>query len=191
MQFIDRKTIKLDKVENQLDRFVLDFLKILKRHAKYVVISGYVSILFGRTRGTEDIDIFIERLDKKKTDAMHTELLKHYSCLNTDDVEEIYGHLQDGLALRFALKNTVIPNFEIKFAKRKGDLAALDKPLKVILPSGEILTSPIEQQIAYKRFFLGSDKDIEDANHLQKIFEGHLDNSLILKFKNIIEKSGI
>jgi hypothetical protein len=48
-----------DKVLSELDIFVLDFLNILKTYTDYVIVSGYVTILFGRARGTEDIDIIM------------------------------------------------------------------------------------------------------------------------------------
>lgn len=41
---------------SEVDKFVLDFVSILKNHFKYVIVSGYVAILFGRPRGTEDIE---------------------------------------------------------------------------------------------------------------------------------------
>ena len=63
----------------------------------------------------------------------------------------------------------------------------LKNPLRVILPSGTLLISTIEQQVAYKRFFLKSDKDIEDAEHLEKVFEGKLNNNLIQHYKKLIE----
>jgi len=39
----------------------MDFVKLLD-NAKidYVVVSGYIAIVFGRPRGTEDVDIFIK-----------------------------------------------------------------------------------------------------------------------------------
>ncbi len=40
----------------ELDLFLKQFLDVLKNHCDYVVVSGYVSITTGRTRGTEDID---------------------------------------------------------------------------------------------------------------------------------------
>jgi RecA-family ATPase len=55
-----------NKVVSKLDLFVIDFIKILEKYTDYVIVSGYVSILFGRSRGTEDIDIFIEKIDFKK-----------------------------------------------------------------------------------------------------------------------------
>jgi predicted nucleotidyltransferase len=54
--------VALDKELNVLDRFVLDFASMLDAaKIRYVVISGYVSILLGRTRTTEDVDVFIEK----------------------------------------------------------------------------------------------------------------------------------
>ena len=50
------KEIKLNKELNKLDKFVIDFCKLLDR---YVIVSGYVSILFGRSRSTEDVDLLI------------------------------------------------------------------------------------------------------------------------------------
>jgi len=40
-----------NKVVSKLDLFVVDFINILKKYMDYVVVSGYVSILFGRSRG--------------------------------------------------------------------------------------------------------------------------------------------
>ncbi|MGI0038162.1 MAG: hypothetical protein ACRD99_07370 [Nitrososphaera sp.] len=49
--------IKLDKELNDLDRLVIDFVAILNRcKINYVLVSGYVSIHFGRSRSSEDID---------------------------------------------------------------------------------------------------------------------------------------
>ena len=56
MKILNDKTIKLDRELNELDLFVLDFVKVLEKHARYVLISGYVALLFGRSRTTEDVD---------------------------------------------------------------------------------------------------------------------------------------
>ena len=56
---IDAENIYLkNKVVSKLDLFVIDFINILKKYMDYVIVSGYVSILFGRSRGTEDIDLY-------------------------------------------------------------------------------------------------------------------------------------
>lgn len=58
--------IKLKKEPNDLDRLVTDFVKILDRNSiKYVLVSGYVSILFGRSRSSEDIDMIVKRSRRK------------------------------------------------------------------------------------------------------------------------------
>lgn len=53
----------LEKRTTLLDRFVLEFLRVLDPRTPYVIVSGYVVILFGRSRGTEDVDILIPRLE--------------------------------------------------------------------------------------------------------------------------------
>lgn len=59
---VSKNRIKLNKELNDLDTFVIDFVKILdKSKIKYVLVSGYVSILFGRSRSSEDIDIIVKK----------------------------------------------------------------------------------------------------------------------------------
>ena len=53
-----------NKVFTTLDRFVLDFTELLEEYVDYVIVSGYVVILFGRARGTEDIDTIIRYIDR-------------------------------------------------------------------------------------------------------------------------------
>lgn len=189
MEFVNKKSIKLDKVMNRLDTFVLKFIKILEKYTKYVIVSGYVSILFGRARGTEDIDIFIKELNKKKFNALYKDLKKHgYWCLNTEDADEVYAYLADGLAVRFAIKNQTIPNFEIKFTKKKFQIYTFKDVLTVVTKLGKINISSIERQIAFKKYYLKSDKDLEDARHLEELFKEHIDWKKIDKYKKLIQK---
>jgi len=44
VEFISKSKIKICREISDLDSFTLDFLKILEKHSKYVVISGYVAI---------------------------------------------------------------------------------------------------------------------------------------------------
>jgi len=48
MKFIGKNTIRLAKEINALDKFVIRFVKILEKHADYVIVSGYVAILLER-----------------------------------------------------------------------------------------------------------------------------------------------
>ena len=188
MKFINKNTIKLDKEINELDKFVLKFVKILEKHAEYVIVSGYVSILFGRTRTTEDVDIFIEGLSKEKFTALYGDLKKRdYWCLNAENIDEVYSYLKDGFAARFALENQTIPNFEIKFAKDISKKSALKDTLKVETKLGNIKISSLERQIAYKRYYLKSDKDLEDAAHIEKLFKEDIDKEKVEQYRRYIE----
>ncbi|MBI4173413.1 MAG: hypothetical protein HY519_01715 [Candidatus Aenigmarchaeota archaeon] len=173
MEFVSAHTIKLDKVENELDRFVLDFVRILERHAKYVIVSGYVAILFGRNRASEDVDAFVA--DFQDFPAFVAELHDQgYWILNEDSQQEAYRMLTDGLAIRIAKQGKWQPNFEIKFPKRDTDFYSLEHRVEVKLASGSVLVGSLELNIAFK-LFLGSGKDIEDARFLYRLLRERLD----------------
>ncbi|MBU2616330.1 MAG: hypothetical protein KKC19_04465 [Nanoarchaeota archaeon] len=40
-----KKEIILNKSLNELDKFTLDFLKIIEKHTDYAIVFGYVSLL--------------------------------------------------------------------------------------------------------------------------------------------------
>lgn len=155
---------------NNLDIFVLDFVKILEKYARYVIVNGYVSILFGRSRATEDIDILVERKDL--TSFFKTLDKKSYWLINTE-ADEVNEMLYES-AVRVAKKGSVIPNFEIKFAKTRIDELALNNRVKLCFGKRKLYISPIDLQIVYK-LFLGSEKDIEDARHIFNLFVDYLD----------------
>lgn len=168
------KNIILKRDITELDKFVFKTVRIIEKHTKYVIISGYIAILFGRARGTEDVDMFIERIDFKTFDKLFDDLIKNGMwCLNGNNKKTLFKLLEDNLAIRFAKKDTVIPNFEIKFIKDKYSKYSLDNKMKVILNKEELYTSLLEMQIPYK-LELGSEKDIEDATHLYILFEKYL-----------------
>ena len=188
MEFINKSTIKLDKAINELDKFAFDFCRILGKHTKYVVISGYVAILFGRSRATEDVDIFIEKLGRERFYSLYEELKKNgYECI-TADSETAFENLNQDIPIRFAKKKRFIPNIEVKFAKKDIDKKSLTENLKVVTHFGHIYTSLIEPQIAFKRVCLGSEKDIEDALHLEKVFEGRIDKNKIKEYERLFRK---
>jgi hypothetical protein len=188
MKFIDRKTIKLDKISTLLDEFVVDFTKILKRHTNYVIVSGYVSILFGRSRATEDIDVLVEKIPKNKFYDFYSDLQKNgYWCINIENRDEILRMLLDGFAVRFAKKQNIIPNIEFKFVKNSVEKNAIKTSLEVIMSIGRMKISNIELQIAYKEKVLKSDKDLEDAKHLETVFKDKIDNKLLEKYRKMLE----
>ena len=171
-----------DKNLSKLDKFVKIFIPILKKHVKYVIVSGYVAILFGRNRTSEDVDIIIEKPDFKVFKKLWGEIYMGFECLNTSNPENAYNnYLVDNIPIRFSKKNEFIPNIEIKFPKIELDKWTLFERKKVVVNDYILYVSPLELEIPYK-LYLGSDKDIEDARFLYSLFKKHLDINLINEF---------
>ena len=168
-----------------LDSFVLDFSNILIGHKiKHVIVSGYTAILFGRNRMSEDVDFILHTITFEKFLKLWLELEKAYECLNTSDPIDAYnGYLKNRHALRIAKKGSFIPNIEIKFVKNELDRFSLKYRKSVRIDDKVLFISPLEIQIPYK-LFLGSEKDIEDARFLFKLFEDKLNTELLDRFLN-------
>lgn len=190
MEWIDEKKIKLDKELSDLDLFVLKICSIIERHCNYVLISGYVAIFFGRTRTTEDVDMFIEKISKEKFSALYKDLQAHgFWAINANSEEELFSMLKDDhLAIRFAEKGKAVPNLEVKFVKDLLDAIALSEKIKVITKKGELRISSIPMQIAYKRYVLQTSKDLEDARHLQGLFK--VNDETIKNYKPLFKHYG-
>ena len=174
-----------NKTLSELDIFVLDFLSVLKTYTNYVIVSGYVTILFGRARGTEDIDIIIEKIDRGMFERFFSDLTeRNYWFLNSDDQNDLFNMLNENLAVRIAKSGEIIPNIELKFVKDYFDNFSLRNSLKVMIGDHEMKISPIELQIPYK-LYLSGDKDIEDAIYLYEIFKETIDRKTL---KNFLEE---
>jgi hypothetical protein len=172
-----------DKKLSELDMFVKRFIKILQDHFDYVIISGYVAILFGRNRISEDIDVFIEKKDYNRFKKLWEDLSVEYECINTDNAEEAYyEYLKQNIAIRFSKINEFIPNFELKFPKSNVDVWTLSERKTVRVNNDfDLFISPLELEIPYK-LFLGSEKDIEDARFLYQFFKDQLDQKTMVIF---------
>lgn len=158
-----------------LDDFVIGFIRVLEPLTPYVIVSGYVAILFGRSRGTEDIDILIPPLDPETFGNLHNALLaKGYEFLNAEDANGLFEMLSQGMGVRVAQRDQFIPNIELKFLKDDVDRTVFSGRITVDIPGAGLCISPIDIQIAYK-LYLGSTKDIEDALYLWEIFKSDLD----------------
>ncbi|MGM5483690.1 MAG: hypothetical protein ACQER9_02100 [Nanobdellota archaeon] len=184
MEFISDKEIVIKKELSELDKFTLNFIKILEKYTKYVIVSGYVSILLGRSRASEDIDIIIPILTKEIF-LNFTKKLEDsgFYCLNTDNSHEMYDYLKEKSAIRFARNDTVIPNIELKFSKRNIEEISLKNKIKIIIGNNELFVSPLELQIAFKENVLKSDKDMEDARHIRNVAKDIINELLIDKYK--------
>ncbi|MCX6767557.1 MAG: hypothetical protein NTY90_02385 [Candidatus Micrarchaeota archaeon] len=171
-----RGKILFNRELSRLDEFVLKFTSVLDRAGiRYAVVSGYVAIVFGRSRGTEDVDVLVERLGKEKFAEFWRFVEKNFDCINAASENDAFeNYLSNDTALRFASRGAFIPNIEFKSAKNELDYNALKHRIELVLNGKSIFISPLEQQICYK-LYLGSEKDVEDARFLYKLFKERLD----------------
>jgi hypothetical protein len=184
--------IVLNKELNDLDKLVIDFVSVLdKSNVNYVLISGYIAILFGRSRSSEDIDVIVERMPEGRFLALSEEITKSFDCIITTNPKNAYdNYLMQQASIRFARKGEFVPNMEFMFPKAQDlDNWVLNNRLEIILNGISLKISPIELQIPYK-LFLGSSKDIEDARHLYMLLKDKLDKPLLAQFLIKLDKEG-
>jgi len=170
----EKKVIRLSKEINNLDKFVIDFCNLLDN---YVLVSGYISILFGRSRATEDVDLLIPQLGFQEFKILWAKIHENqFECINTFKVDNAFKMLEEH-AIRFARKNNAVPNMEFKIIHTPEGEYSLNNKLKVILDDSVLFISPLEIQIAYKLDLgkQGNKKDLEDAKHIYELFKEKLD----------------
>ena len=167
---------------NVLNEFVADFVKVLGRHkVKYILVSGFVAIAHGRSRGTEDVDLIIERLPKERFLLLHMDLIKEgFECLQGNNPAELFGlYLSADLSLRYVRKGWFVPEMELKAAKDPLDEYQLQHRVKLPLTGLPFYFSDIETNLAFKEELLKSEKDLEDARHLRIIYSGKISENKI------------
>lgn len=115
---------------NVLDAFCMDFCRVLERHTRYIVVSGFLAISSGRTRGTEDIDVILERLDEEKFKGLHQDLVKNgFECIQGEKNETLFSdYLEENLSLRYVRKGHLLPEMEVKLAKDVFGRTPVGKP---------------------------------------------------------------
>ncbi len=193
----DKKELKIDRELNNLDKFVYNFVSLLEKHIGYVIVSGYVSIITGRSRATEDVDLLIPKMSKEKFTEIFSSMLKAgYECANTSIVEEAFSML-DEHAIRFYESGRPIPNIEFKMITNDIQKYAFENKLKLTLDGKTFYISPLELQIAYKLSLvapgeideISSDKDFEDAKHLYDVFKANINKDNLVYFMNYFKIS--
>lgn len=180
------KGIKFEKELNSLDKFTIEFTTILnKLNITYSIVAGYIAILFGRSRSSEDIDIIVGKLSFEKFQELWKELYNSFECINSEDPREAYSdYLLKGIAIRFSKKDKFIPNIEVKFAKVELDFWTLRNKKEVIVNNNKLFISPLELQIPFKLLLGkgGNEKDIEDAKYLYELFKDKIDLGILEQF---------
>jgi hypothetical protein len=167
-------TLLVEREPNQLDELAMEFSGILGHFdIDHVYIAGYVSILAGRARSTEDIDVLIERIDGETADELAATLEEERYWGPAMPLPSMYEMLDNGDNIWIAPTDQITPHLEVKFARDEFDHASLENASTARIGSETIPIGPLELQIAYK-LHLGAQKDIEDAVHLYALFEESL-----------------
>ena len=176
---------------SKLDIFVLDFLSILiKNKVDYVIVSGYVSIVLGRSRATEDVDLLVPEMSFSDFNSLFSQLSqKDYECANTTKPEEAYNFMKEH-AIRFYKKGNPIPNIEFKLIKNDLDRYSFGNRIRLIIGKKQMFISPLELHVAFKLLLaadgteeeLASDKDIEDARFIYQLFKDKLNKEVLTTF---------
>jgi len=186
---INDDTIIINRQLTSLDFFVKDFLDILKKHTDYLIVSGFVSIATGRTRGTEDVDLLFPIIPKENFGILFEDLkMNKFWCYQGDSIEEIYPYIKNLQNIRFARAQEVFPNMElIPIDKnRKTKYFEFTHPQKIKIQDFELKIPPIEFEILYKELILGGKKDLSDAKHLRTFFSGYIKEEKFKEYKPII-----
>lgn len=168
------RTLLVEREPNQLDELAIAFSRVLDRYdIEHVYIAGYVAILAGRARSTEDVDVLIERIDEETADELVGALENEGFWGAAMPLTSLFELLDTGDHVWVAPNEQVTPHLEVKFARDEFDRASLENALTARIGGNAIPIGPLELQIAYK-LYLGTRTDIEDAVHLYTLFEGSL-----------------
>lgn len=186
---VEGDTITIHRDLAELDLFVKQFLDVLTKYSNYLIVSGFVSIATGRTRGTEDVDILVPVMDKEKFTTLFKDLQEsEFWCYQGDTAEEVYPYIKDMLNIRFAKVNELFPNIEFVPINetKKTKFFEFTHPQKIRIHDFEFKIPPLEFEILYKEIVLGGEKDLADAKHLRTMFSRILKSEKFKEFEPIV-----
>src|SRR3989338_2210298 len=187
---LEGDTIIINRESTKLDLFVKDFLDVLKKYVDYLLVSGFVSISSGRTRGTEDVDILVPIMNKDVFEKLFEELQKSgFWCYQGDSVEEVYPYITEMSNIRFARVDEMFPNMEVIpiTEKRKAKFFEFTHPQKMKVQEFEFKIPPLEFEILYKQLFLFFQKYLADAKHLRTFFAEIIKKEKFKEYEPIIK----
>ena len=169
VELADRGLV-VDREPNRLDELAVGFSEVLSRlDIDHVFVAGYVAILAGRSRSTEDIDVFVERCSAERINELVAELEREGYWGPAMPLSETYGNLSKGTNIWVAPDGEMTPHLEVKFPSDEFDNASLANAVDAHVGGHTVPIGPLELQIAYK-LSLGGRTDLEDAAHLYTLF---------------------
>lgn len=160
----------VDRAPNELDELAIGFSQLLREmDISHVFISGYVAILAGRSRATQDIDVLLEPLDEPTIERLVARLREEAYWGAAMPLEEMYMMLSNKDNIWVAPDGQVIPHLEVKFIDDEFDRASLENSIAAEIGDATLPIGPLELQIAYK-LYLRDKTSFEDAVHLYTLF---------------------
>ena len=160
----------VDREPNRFDELTIALSALASRlDTDHVFVAGYVVILTGRSRATEDIDVFIEPCSESEIDAVIHELEAADYCGPAVPLSEMYDNLASGTNICIAPAGEMSPRLEVTFLGDEFDRASLSNAISATIDGETIPIGPLELQIAYK-LALGGRTDLEAAAHLYTLF---------------------
>ena len=181
------KTYNLDNYTlSRLDELVLKFISILEKYTDYVIVSGYLAIVFGNTRPTMDVDVLFDSFTKDSLQKFLEEL-DSAGFEYIGPKEELFDILEKKKEKIDFLDKNSNWYFDFKKAKTSIDRMSLEQhDILIINGKYKLNISPIELQIPYKIAKLSSDKDIKDAEYLYSYFANYLDKDKLKEFAEYV-----
>jgi hypothetical protein len=187
MEFTEDE-IFIEKPPTALDRLILDVARVFEANdVRYVVVSGYVAVLLGRSRATEDIDVLTERFDRETAESVADDLRDAGFWGSAMPLDDLYDTLADGLPVRIAESGERVPNVEMKFVSDEYDRLSLSDTTTVSFGDEVLQIVAPELQIAYK-LGMSADRDFEDALHLYRMTRESLTPD---KLEGYVERLGV
>ncbi len=178
------------------DRIAVRFATVLESvGVGYGIVAGYVAILFGRSRRSDDIDFIAEDVGEEAFIGLCKHLrnagfgLMQGDISSEDSLRRVYrDYLRQGYGVRFMYKDVILPNIEFKLASTEYHTYSIKQAYEVILNNRfKLRIAPMELQIAYK-LYLGSSKDVGDAVFLYELFKPVINHE---KLKEWCRKLGV
>ena len=176
-----KKIILKNYEKSDLDRMVIRFVNVLSKYTDYVIVSGYISILFGNYRPTIDVDILYREMDEETMKRFIKEV-KEAGFRFIDREEDVFSILEVKKEKINLFDERTEWQIDFKKAKSRYDFESINNRIEVLLDDVILYIAPIEFQICYKLALLGSDKDIKDAAYLYNYFKSRLDLELLKKY---------
>jgi len=163
-------TLVVGREPNELDELAMDCSALLDElDVAHVFVSGYVAILAGRSRSTEDIDVLVERLDDDDAGRLVDALTERGFWGPAMPLSALGEMPAAGDPIWIAPDGDVSPHLEVTVVDDRFDRASLEGAISAVIDDATLPIGPLELQIAYK-LYLGAQRDFEDAVHLYTLF---------------------